>query len=168
MKKALIVGFVMALVLTMVAQGPTVVPTNYRQQLQTAGTPAKAVDYLGWGVLAVQAQVGQLRADTNKGLQGDQAQIEQLRLEANKAFGQVQGTVSQIDQRMTATETRVTQITPPVQPATFYKQVQDLKNETDAIKKQLADLQDAACSVLKSAKLKDDDKTRVTALCPEK
>lgn len=165
MQKVLVVGLLVMFVLLSAAQQPEVVPSDYRKRLQTA-TPAQAIDSLGWASLTVQAQVGRLRADTAQGLRSMQTQIEQVRLDANKSFGQIQGGMSQIDKRMTATETLINQISPPVEPAAFYKQVQDLKAETVAIKKQLADLQAAACPVLKSATVKDDDAVRIAALCP--
>src|ERR1043166_914126 len=154
MRKSLCFAVIAGFVLGLAAQQPVpVVPANFRQQI--ANTPnANKADSLAWGILTVQNEVVDLRQ------RADQA-VTLTRQQTNQLIAPLQQTATNHEQRLTKLVDAVTG---------FGAHIKALENkilddQIAALQPQLNYFRAAACPPLKTAKLKEAEKTALDKRC---
>jgi hypothetical protein len=153
MRKSLYLAVVAGFVLILAAQPQPQVPVvqqNFRQKIN--GTPnfANKADGLAWGVLTVQDEVFTV-----------QNEFKAHSAQDDKRFQTLQQSDADHESRLAKVEQG---ISPIVQHIHALEQ-QKFGEQIAALQKQLNEFHTAACPALKTAKLKDTEKTNLDKIC---
>lgn len=150
------VGFILGVAAQQPQQQPPVpvVQPNFRQQI--ANTPnANKADRLAWGILTVQNEVVDL---SQKATQADAF----TRQQTNQLIAPLQQSATNHEQQLSTLKKDI--ITPIAQHIKAIEE-EKLGDQIAALQKQLNEFRTAACPALKSAKLKDTEKTNLEKIC---